>query len=587
LDSADIEGMTGRIEWSRYSGEDVEYAIAVMLCLRDPHATLIKPARGDGGIDILVRRPDDTVDVYQVKKFALKFESPEKRQVTDSIERLCDYAAKNSLVVNEWHLVMPMTMTLPRERWLRKKTSEAGFGSTHWSGLSFIEGLGTQYPEVLDYYFRDGRDRLSSAVGQLTTALGLGLPKGDGTAIVEPNQLKDYLLTLSPLLNTDPHFLYSIRWQPDLIEHHVGGVAVSGSVIASVTSRNAHGAVTVDIYARFADALKLRPIPLSTVFSLEDDEVRNAMEEFVRYGKPFSAPAAVTTDLPGGLGSGTFSALVTTSVEPTDKRFRIGLFDAEQKHLASVTVQSVGVSVGWGEGAGMYLQGREEGGTFGVDMRMDANAIGDVDLKITGPAGKPVVSVRSGLEFLARLQGAKSLAFAPVYGPIRPGNEPVSTPELTEEMAEDIAWLSRLANALTILQDHVDQEIIFPDGSIKHNFVKHVEFVAALVGEEPFEGAPMAIDLAIHKDFGNPTLQWHSRLRLDVDLDGTQKFDLGYAHVACEKMVPVSLVSETPEHEIWRYEGADGTPFVYTPLGAFVQCQLCDEANDLRGSSPS
>ncbi|WP_144444954.1 hypothetical protein [Corynebacterium striatum] len=52
----EVENM-GRIEWSRYSGEDIEHAIAMFIASEDQYAEKISPSRGDGGIDILVRYP--------------------------------------------------------------------------------------------------------------------------------------------------------------------------------------------------------------------------------------------------------------------------------------------------------------------------------------------------------------------------------------------------------------------------------------------------------------------------------------------------------------------------------------------------
>ena len=50
-----------RIEWARYSGEEIEHAIAMFIGSEDSLAEKITPSRGDGGIDILSRYPKTTV----------------------------------------------------------------------------------------------------------------------------------------------------------------------------------------------------------------------------------------------------------------------------------------------------------------------------------------------------------------------------------------------------------------------------------------------------------------------------------------------------------------------------------------------
>lgn len=46
--------MTGRIPWTRYSGEDIESVLATFISLEERDAIKIRPSRGDGGIDLIV-----------------------------------------------------------------------------------------------------------------------------------------------------------------------------------------------------------------------------------------------------------------------------------------------------------------------------------------------------------------------------------------------------------------------------------------------------------------------------------------------------------------------------------------------------
>lgn len=55
--------MTGRIPWTRYSGEDVESVLATFISLEERDAIKVRPSRGDGGIDLIVYLDAETVDV--------------------------------------------------------------------------------------------------------------------------------------------------------------------------------------------------------------------------------------------------------------------------------------------------------------------------------------------------------------------------------------------------------------------------------------------------------------------------------------------------------------------------------------------
>lgn len=70
--------MTGRIPWTRYSGEDVESVLATFISLEERDAIKIRPSRGDGGIDLIVYLDVETVDIYQIKKFAENLKTARK-----------------------------------------------------------------------------------------------------------------------------------------------------------------------------------------------------------------------------------------------------------------------------------------------------------------------------------------------------------------------------------------------------------------------------------------------------------------------------------------------------------------------------
>jgi hypothetical protein len=82
-----LEEWVARVEWSRYPGEEIETVIAMMLCREYPSANLPKPARGDGGIDLLVPGADGAA-IYQIKGYTGNLTLAQKRHIKEPWEAL-------------------------------------------------------------------------------------------------------------------------------------------------------------------------------------------------------------------------------------------------------------------------------------------------------------------------------------------------------------------------------------------------------------------------------------------------------------------------------------------------------------------
>ena len=118
--------MTGRIPWTRYSGEDVESALATFISLEERNAIKIRPSRGDGGIDLIVYLDAETVDVYQIKKFAENLKSSQKAQIENSWKELSATTADLRVKINSWHLVMPLDPTNENLKWAKELVEPFG-----------------------------------------------------------------------------------------------------------------------------------------------------------------------------------------------------------------------------------------------------------------------------------------------------------------------------------------------------------------------------------------------------------------------------------------------------------------------------
>lgn len=129
--------MTGRIPWTRYSGEDVESVLATFISLEERDAIKIRPSRGDGGIDLIVYLDAETVEIYQIKKFAENLKNSQKAQIENSWQELSATTADLHVKTNSWHLVMPLDPTNENLRW-----------ASHWFNLGGNEVQNLECPSL-------------------------------------------------------------------------------------------------------------------------------------------------------------------------------------------------------------------------------------------------------------------------------------------------------------------------------------------------------------------------------------------------------------------------------------------------------
>jgi hypothetical protein len=165
----------GRVAWSLIEPGTVEQLVGIFICRENPRAMRIRPSQGDGGIDVLVPAPGNpqTVVVYQVKCFHQNLTGGQKTQIEKSYRRVRRFATAHSLTITAWYLTLPLNPTNENWQWLLEFTADAEF-PCEWRGLDYLEGLAAKYPDVVDYYLHDGKQRLDQAILALTNVLQLG-----------------------------------------------------------------------------------------------------------------------------------------------------------------------------------------------------------------------------------------------------------------------------------------------------------------------------------------------------------------------------------------------------------------------------
>jgi hypothetical protein len=276
-----------RIPWSTYEGEDIERIIAIMLCSENPSVVAVRPGRGDGGLDVIVPAGDERHDVYQVKRFAATLGSSHKSQIEESYRRLLRSIEDGIITVRNWYLTMPLNPTPGNVTWFRDLTADAPF-ECEWRGLVFCERLVTDHENVVDYYLRDGKDRLATALRDtLMVALGRDLVESNGA--LPATVLGDSLKASARLVDTDPHYRYGFRLLPEM----PGLEGPSGAVFThSQWEPEVEMWLCVDVYPKFVQALELEPITVNIAIHVDDSDspLARVLSDFDKFGKPFTAP---------------------------------------------------------------------------------------------------------------------------------------------------------------------------------------------------------------------------------------------------------------------------------------------------------
>ncbi|MFF9818973.1 hypothetical protein [Streptomyces sp. NPDC014006] len=450
-----------RVEWTRLSGEEVEEVVAVLLSRRHPDCVRIRPSRGDGGIDLLLPQLDGSHHVLQVKKFAENLKASQKRQIEKSLKRLTTYAQAQDVRVSRWDLVTPLDPTKENLQWLQGLPTlpEVTVG---WRGLIFVEGLVSEFPDVVDYYLRGGKERLQAAVADLTALLRQQSGATDGDEPLSAADAGKMLTTLSKQLNAyDPHYSYDLHVTERPLDH---STINPERLMFVCQALDANPSVAIAVRARFSDAPSVRPIPLSlNIHVPQGSDLEQDVLNFRDYGTDLVLSAEnfdLTADLPGGLspspGASTLlkiSANPKPSPTPQEVRFTITAPDGEElgSTLVVLTSGTTGLT-----GVGGVLRGVEIGEVFDVALRFNFTAQKmNIAIDTRDLADKRLESVRAGAEFMAHFHAPNRLTIHNPYRP-EPGQGPMPIghardlgPALQRDIVEALLEIQRAAG-LTI-----------------------------------------------------------------------------------------------------------------------------------------
>jgi hypothetical protein len=506
--------MSGRVDWGSRDGNEVEAVIANLLYNEYGRAVRIRPGQGDFGIDIIVPATErsEPWDVYQVKKYAANLNGTQKTRIIESFSRLLIGLVREGLPINDWYLVTPLDPTVIKdlrgwfddlpdsaishakaledepltddEEAIAREWLDAPGRKIEWKGLPFCDSLAAKYWYVVDYYLYGGRDRIRDATDSLAGLLAGDIKArersdakpGDGpAALLEPSEMIDHLTLLDSVLDTDPHFTYGHGISPTVpaMEYEPGLVA------ATIQSLPNEKWLFFKIYQRSAQSLEERPIPIHLEFTFaEGTEEHQAYEQWMRYGKPFEAPARFSLDLPGGLGvddkEGTVS--VPAPHERDAHQLRMRVVDPEGAALADLefAMRSTAAS----DGTGAWATGTDPSGVMENEGFFDSapDAVQRVNFTLAPLGGQVAATVQPAVSFARHLEAPNKIQLA---GPVGMFKDMI---ELDGAQGMVPPSIDQFVTSLTTIQTRTAQVIRIPDiTEITNGEVRDIHRVARLI----------------------------------------------------------------------------------------------------------
>jgi hypothetical protein len=501
-------GTVARVEWTRLSGDETEAVVGMLVCSKYPNAVRVRPSQGDGGVDIFVPGAAGfgrERAVYQVKSYSKNLTSTQKRAIKKSYNEVVKTSKEEGWAIREWHLVMPLDLTDVNLGWLDAITADADFPcETH--GLLFCDTQAANFPKVIDYYLHDGKDRLQSAMNQLTAIVSGRRDRPDGAPLVAADVASD-LASIHKALNAyDPFYKYdyAVSDMPPPVEPGPG----RDGLVAVYAMEHESVWITVEIFALSLAAITERPIggEFTVAIPEGDEHLRAQFERFIDYGSPMTMPTGTVSgslDLPGGLGGELSGAsLQVLSVpdqgddeEPAELCLAVVAPDSDTV-IASTVITRTDLSVGQ---AGVRSVFTEKAGLFTLEMLVKAGELkhGQMNLQVQYDLARRHPSdVVDGLEVLAAWWAPNRIAFGLTYGP--PDFGMMMTTDLIQRDREAGRW-APIAKALTALQDHVPVRLKMPSEMTKDQAIGIIEASKLVLGE-PVTGSMTDTFTVTHRE---------------------------------------------------------------------------------------
>ena len=479
---------TGPVDWGAYPGELLEQVMSVLLLQERRQARHRRPSSGDGGVDIY-DPVEDGYHVFQVKRHSTSLTAHQKAEIKASFDSVRT-SPRLDRPVRRWSLVLPLDPTSGDDEWFADLTKDASF-PCEWLGRTFWDSEASKHPHVVDYYLRGGKDRLVKRVESLISLLQ------HADQPVLPGDLVPSLLRLRTEVNRDdPHYLYDLhltheapeaRNQPGLVFTRTEGVI-------------GEGYVTVDVFAKYPQAVVDRPITGNMTLILKDEsqglDLTQDWRALEEYGRTLNLPASAVQnfelDAPGGLG-GSFEGLQAVFTRRTPVMIAdemvLRIVGLDDKELAAVTlVIEKPPTVG---SKGLRLEA--SGPAFDVSLEFEVKAANrtittNLGFNTHEIAGERATYVLPHLRFLSAFAGPNRVSISIRNRGVEIGTGSMDLANILAKDAVPVTPVAmRAAEMLSDLDELLGLAMLMPN-AVDHQDIETLTWAWTLARGEPVEG---------------------------------------------------------------------------------------------------
>ena len=552
-----------QVNWERYSGEQVEEFVAAMLLLRNPHGNLITPSQGDRGVDIQIKAKTGGYDIYQVKKYASALSPSQKKAIEHSWKTFLAQTA-GRIQVNSWNLALPYDPTPENLDWFEKLTGDSGI-TTQWYGRTQLDTLAADSPQLVDYYFGDGRQRSEQLLLDLISIQDN--PASPSQDIDSPllETLRNSLLAKATKITNmldevDPFYRYEC-------EIRIGGIEElskeylphsqrqqSEAFIAFLQRKDSNITTVLHVIPKCAESCRLKPITFGISVRAESGtEAHSVLQDFIQYGIPPQNIQAEIKDVqspPGGPlpGKGIISLIDYSEQDklpPLEIKFSPNESDGE---VFAVDVEHISHGVApSGEGSYLRFSDRSSVATITL-LATAANELADLRVECNTFDGKKPSEVLPGLRLIAGLRNGGELELV-----VRDGGPQIfkarsdgsDNHELRAAARKIVAYIESLME----VQKHTFLPVMIPTMETVSDYdIDSIIQIARLLRGETITRKWSQLELTVedreHIPFDENAQQailYHTKLIAQV---GDQEIDTGYVKQTEYKSARIASVRE-------------------------------------------
>ena len=547
-----------QVNWERYSGEQVEEFVAAMLLLRNPHGNLITPSQGDRGIDIQIKAETGGYDIYQVKKYATTLTASQKKAIERSWQTFLDQTA-GRIQVNSWNLALPCNPTPENQDWFEELTGRSGI-TTRWYGRTQLDTLAAESPQVVDYYFGEGKKRSDDLLLQMLSILSISSPLSKD----EPTPTLDVILSkandiINVLDNVDPFYRYECEFRYGNLEElskkyfSHDRCEQTAAFISFYQQKDSNITTVLRVTPKCAESYRFRPIAFNMNLRADPDtEAHSVLQDFIQYGIPPQNIQATIEDVqspPGGPlpGKGTISLIDYSEQDklpPLEVRFSPNEDDGE-----TIVVDVENISHGVAPtGKGSYLRFSDRSNVATITLLVTAaNNLGGLRVECNAFDGKKPSEVLPGLRLIDGLRNGGILELV-----VRDGGPQVfkvrSDGAANYELRAAARKIVAYVESLMEIQKHTFLMVTVPamDAVTEEDMNSTIEVARLLRGEKITRNWPQ-LELAVEDRENIPfnenelAILYHTKLIAQV---GDQEIDTGYVKQTVCKSARITSVRE-------------------------------------------